>query len=149
MTQPSTVTSSTDRSRLSRERAGIERVESSPRYRAAMQIFQPSFLQQEFGLARTVCDKRWLDSSLRDATSEHADALALMNCQATDIKLCSNCARCLTRGKIPPSSVSNGFYYPPKPVGLPPLNADSPPAVPSWNLHNCRSDHKHASSRPS
>lgn len=74
-----------------------------------------------------MCDRLWFNKDFKRVTPKHYELLqkSFAGCDVKQFKVCATCLRSLNIKQIPSLSKSNGFSYPPKPVGLPPLDTVS------------------------
>jgi hypothetical protein len=82
------------------------------------------FTDNPFGLACDVCDRLWFAKDLKKVKARHMRLLetTFPGEEVAAFQLCGTCCKALGANKVPTLSPSNGFKYPPKPVGLPPLD---------------------------
>ncbi|XP_055623676.1 uncharacterized protein LOC129767083 [Toxorhynchites rutilus septentrionalis] len=108
------------------------RQESSPsrptqdgqRFERADSEFSKRFIQNEFGVACSVCDRLWFTNDLKPITA-NAGRFLLESGHFESVEgfmICQTCRCSLQRGTVPNLSTSNGFRYPSYPPDLPPLN---------------------------
>ena len=91
--------------------------------RASIQ-FQKIFSDNVFGFECGVCDRLWFQRDLKSIDAGVASFLGeyFPGENPAQFELCVNCFKVCKGLKIPNLSRSNGYRYPPKPVGLPDLD---------------------------
>jgi hypothetical protein len=93
-------------------------------WNAANERLRAVFTDNPFGLACDVCDSLWLAKDLKNVKVRHMRLLetTFHGEEVAAYQLCGTCCKALDANKVPTLSRSNRFKYPPKPVGLPPLD---------------------------
>ena len=88
----------------------------------ATEKFRKDFLRQEYGVVCNVCERLWFKNNTTPATANHQAILEQLGIPLGDCHLCATCSTSIKNNRIPSLAAHNGFRYPPKPEGLPPLN---------------------------
>ncbi|XP_062713846.1 uncharacterized protein LOC134290684 [Aedes albopictus] len=99
-------------------------IQEEPKFDKADREFHKRFTENEFGIPCSVCDRLWFINDLKSITEAAGRVLIEGNHfeSVNEFKVCQTCRSSLQRGAVPNLSTSNGFKYPPYPLGLPPLD---------------------------
>ncbi|XP_044581138.1 uncharacterized protein LOC123262784 isoform X2 [Cotesia glomerata] len=91
--------------------------------------FKSTFLDNDFGYACSVCDRLWFKNELKPITAAQLEVISKwfikenrLLCREEYEIVCNTCKRSLNKKSMPPLAKVNGFSYPDKPPGLPPLD---------------------------
>lgn len=114
-------------------------------WRAATARFNKTFKENPFGYACDVCDRLWFQKDLQKVRDSHAARLEEpFGEDCSNFQVCATCRHSLDRGRVPKLSKTNGFVYPPKPDGLPPLDPISArlisPRLPFMSIRRLQRD---------
>ncbi|CAH0404007.1 unnamed protein product [Chilo suppressalis] len=113
--------------------------------------FKSTFLDNDFGYACSVCDRLWFKNDLKPITAAQLDVISewfikenRQLCREEYEMVCNNCKRTLNNKSMPHLAKVNGFSYPDRPPGLPPLDPISErlisPCLPFMQVRRLRHD---------
>ena len=110
----------------------------------ATTYFQKNFLEVEYGVACSVCERLWFKKDVRPAIASFQPILERMGLSVEDTALCNTCCNSVKRSVVPKLAVFNGFRYPSDPGNLPVLNSITrrliSPRIPFMQVRRLRYD---------
>lgn len=101
--------------------------------------------KNKFGHTCRICDRLWFERDLKKVEDQHLRIIGpIFGDEARSFSVCANCFKCLNNNKLPVLCTTNGFTYPPKPLGLPKLNPISTrlisPRIPFMSIRRLTRD---------
>jgi hypothetical protein len=114
-------------------------------WEAATEYFKKTMAADTLGSVCDICERIWFRSDLKAVKQAHLAILeSLFGSESQSFQACSSCLQSLNRSRLPNLSVTNGFRYPPKPIGLPELDPMTArlvsPRVPFMTIRRLRRD---------
>ncbi|CAH2217604.1 jg13533 [Pararge aegeria aegeria] len=130
---------------------GVQKAQSTwnTKWASAIMRFKLTFLDNDFGHACSVCDRLWFKNDLKPISEPQLEVISKWSIKENRrlrreeyAMVCSGCKRSLNKKSMPPLAKVNGFSFPDRPLGLPPLDPTSErlisPRLPFMQLHRLR-----------